>query len=214
MSEIAQRLQSQRRAWAHPGSSHDRIVRGGLVTLPAGIAVLTGFLLLSPLFTGGDVSFLLDKNRVALAGERLRIEAADYRGEDAKGQPFVLHAGSAVQKSSSEPIVQLSDLSAQIRLPEGPAQVKADRGHYNMDKQQVSVNGPIRFQTADGYHLETEDSTVDLKTRRMESDGAVNGQTPMGVFSGDHMTADLEARTVSLDGNVHLRIVPGRANRR
>lgn len=214
MSEIAERLQRQRRAWAHPGSSHDRIVRSGLLVLPVGIGILAAFLVLSPLFTGGDVSFVLDKNRVDVASERLRIQSAQYRGEDAKGQPFRLFAGSAVQKSSSEPIVQLNELSAQIRLPEGPASLRANRGRYDMDSEQVAVDGPIRFQTSDGYTLDTRDATVDLKTRRMESGGAVSGQTPMGVFSGDKLTADLEKRTVSIDGNARLRVNPNRANRR
>jgi len=213
MSEIARRLQSQRRAWAHPGSVHDRIVRGAMVVLPAGIGVLTAFLVLAPMLMGGDVSFVLDKNRVDMARERLRIQSAEYRGEDAKGQPFKLHAGSAVQKSSAEPIVQLNALSAEIGLPEGPASLNADRGRYDMEKEQVAVDGPIKFQTADGYTLDTHDATVDLKTRRMRSGGAVSGKTPMGVFSGNRLTADLETRTVSLDGNARLRIVPRRANR-
>lgn len=214
MSEIAARLQSQRRAWAHPGSSHDRIVRLALYALPGAIGVLAAWLVLAPLFTGGDVSFVLDKNKVDIAGERLRTQSAEYRGEDAKGQPFSLRAGSAVQKSSAEPIVRLNDLSAQIGLPEGPANLSADTGRYDINSQQVTVEGPISFKTADGYTLDTHDATVDLKTRRMQSAGAVTGRTPMGVFSGNRMTADLEKRTVSLDGNARLRIWPKRAKRK
>ncbi|MFZ5748901.1 MAG: LPS export ABC transporter periplasmic protein LptC [Pseudomonadota bacterium] len=214
MSEIARRLRSQRRAWAHPGSGHDRVVRIALFGLPAGIGVLAAFLVFSPLYMGGDVSFVLDKNKVDVARERLRIQSALYRGEDAKGQPFELSAGSAVQKSSAEPVVQLNDLSARITLAEGPATLQAQRGRYDMDKDQVAVEGPIQFQTADGYTLETHDATVDLKARKLQSGGRVSGTTPMGTFSGDRLTADLEQRTVALDGNARLRIVPKRANRR
>ncbi|MBX3565704.1 MAG: LPS export ABC transporter periplasmic protein LptC [Sphingomonas sp.] len=214
MSEVAVRVLSAKRAWAHPGSSHDRLVRTALWILPAGIIVLGAFLVLAPLFAGGEMSFVLDKNKVAMANERLRIDAAEYRGQDAKGQPFRLHAGEAVQQSSAEPVVQLHNLSAEIKLPEGPASLKADQGRYNMEKEQVSVQGPIKFQTSDGYTLDTHDATVDLKTRRMQSGGAVSGATPMGVFSGNKLTADLDKRTVSLDGNARLRIFPRRANRR
>jgi lipopolysaccharide export system protein LptC len=42
----------------------------------------------------------------------------------------------------------------------------------------------------------------------------VTGNTPTGVFSANKLTADLESRTVSLEGNARLRIVPSRANRR
>lgn len=214
MSEVAARLRSQKRSWAHPGSGHDRLVRLSLLFLPVGIGVLSAFLVLAPMVTGGDVSFVLDKNKVDMASERLRTEAAEYRGEDAKGQPFRLHAGSAIQQSSAEPIVQLRDLSAEIKLPEGPASVTAEHGHYDMEKEQVAVDGPIKFQTADGYTLDTHDASVDLKTRRLQSGGAVSGRTPTGVFSANKLTADLETRTISLDGNARLRITPNRANRR
>jgi lipopolysaccharide export system protein LptC len=214
MSDVAARLQQQKRGWAHPGSSHDRLVRLSLVVLPLGIGVLAAFLVIAPLFMGGDVSFVLDKNKVDVSPERLRIEAAEYRGEDQKGRPFHLHAGSAVQRSSAEPVVQLNNLSAEIRLEDGPATLKADRGHYDLDTEQVSVTGPIKFQAADGYVLNTHDATVDLKTRRMQSGGAVTGNTPMGTFSGNKLTADLESRIVSLDGNARLRIFPKRAKRR
>lgn len=213
MSEIARQLRRQRRSWAHPGSSHDRMVRIALVLLPIGIGVLAAFLILAPITMGGDVSFVFDKNKVDVADERLRIESAAYRGLDSTGRPFLLRAGSAVQKSSAEPVVELRDLSAQIRLDDGPAVLSAQSGRYRMDVEQVAVDGPIRFQTADGYDLRTQDATVDLKSRRMESGGAVTGSTPMGSFSADKLSADLESRTVSLDGNARLRIIPRRANR-
>lgn len=206
-------MRSQKRRWAHPGSSHDRLVRIALWVLPVGIGVLSAFLVVAPMMVRGEMSFVLDKNRVEIAQERLRIDTAVYRGQDSKGQAFRLEAGEAVQQSSAEPVVQLRTLAAQINLPEGPASLNADQGHYNMETEQVAVTGPIKFQTSDGYTLDTHDATVDLKTRKMQSGGAVTGETPMGTFSGNKLTADLESRTVTLDGNARLRIYPNRANR-
>ncbi len=213
MSEVAARLQNQRRAWAHPGSSHDRLVRLLLIVLPIAIAVLAVGLVVSPLMTTAEVSFVLDKNKVDVASERLRVQSAEYRGEDAKGQAFKLNAGSAVQKSSTDAEVQLNDLNAQLGLPEGPATVRADKGRYNLQNDQVAIDGPIAFRTADGYTLDTHDATLDLKTRQLTSGGAVTGRTPTGTFSGNKLTADLEQRTVRVDGNARLRIYPKRANR-
>lgn len=210
MSEIAVQERSRRKRWARPGSSHDRIVRTLLSILPAGIGVLGAFLVMAPLFMGGDVSFMLDKNKVDVASERLRIQSARYRGADAKGQAFVLQAGSAVQKSSAEPVVQMQELAAGIRLPDGPARLTAPRGRYDMRSEQVDVLGPIQFRAANGYSLDTTNATVDLKTRRLRSGGAVTGTTSMGNFSGDRLDADLEARTVRLTGNARLRIDPAR----
>ena len=211
MSDAALSVRSARQIWAAPGSSHDRVIKLLRIALPLLIGILSAFLVMMPLAGSGDVSFLLDKNKVEVAKERLRIQSATYRGEDGKGQPFQLNAGSAVQKSSAEPVVQLNQLSAEIRLPDGPARLVADRGHYNMDSQQVTADGPIRFNATGGYQLDTNDATIDLKTRRLQSGGAVTGTVPQGNFSAARLSADLENRIVTLDGNARLRIVPRRA---
>lgn len=210
MSDIARQERTRRQRRAAPGSAHDRLIATLMVALPIAIGVLAAFLVMAPLFMRGDTSFVLDKNKVDVAQERMRLRAAEYRGQDAKGQPFVLDAGSAVQKSSAEPVVQLQELAAGIRLPDGPARLTAPRGRYDMRSEQVDVLGPIQFRAANGYSLDTVNATVDLKTRRLQSGGAVTGTTSMGNFSGDRLDADLEARTVRLTGNARLRIDPAR----
>jgi lipopolysaccharide export system protein LptC len=201
-------IRSQRLIWAAPGSSHDRTIAVLRVVLPILIGVLAAFVVVLPLYSGGDVSFLLDKNKVEVAKERLRVQSATYRGNDDKGQPFALMAGSAIQKSSTEPVVWLQKLSAQIGLSDGPANVVADHGHYNMDRQQVTIDGPLQVHSSGGYRLDTQDSTLDLKSKTLKSGGAVTGTVPQGTFSGDQMNADLENHVVRLDGNARLRIVP------
>jgi lipopolysaccharide export system protein LptC len=208
MSGVARAARTQRQNWAAPGSSHDRLIGVLQVGLPMGIGVLTAFLVMAPLFMGGDVSFVLDKNKVEVARERMKIEAAQYRGQDTNGRAFTLDAASAIQRSSAEPVVQLGTLLGSIELKDGPAELKADTGRYDMRADQVKVDGPINFTAADGYKLDTRDATVDLKSRKLNSTGAVTGRTPMGNFSANHMSADLEGRTVRLEGNARLRIVP------
>ena len=208
MSRAARIEKTARQRWAAPGSSHDRLVATLQVVLPIGIGVLAAFLVMAPLFMGGDVSFVLDKNKVAVARERMKIEAAQYRGQDAKGQAFTLDAGSALQRSSAEPVVELNRLAAELQMADGPATLTAPSGRYDMRDERVKVDGPIAFAAADGYRLGTTGATVDLKTRRMQSNGAVQGTTPMGTFSANRLSADLEGRVVRLEGNARLRIVP------
>ncbi|WP_298669517.1 LPS export ABC transporter periplasmic protein LptC [uncultured Sphingomonas sp.] len=210
MPDMAAPALDARQRWAAPGSPHDRIVGAANWILPVLIGVLTAFLVMAPLTSGGDVSFVLDKNKVEVAKERLKIQAARYRGEDGKGQPFELTAGSAIQKSSAEPVVRLQQLAADIRLTDGPASLVANQGRYNMDTEQVSVDGPIAFRGPDGYTLDTRDATVDLKTRRMRSDNPVTGTVRQGTFSADRFDADLDTHTVTLTGNARLHIVPRR----
>ena len=206
MSIQAEQQRHARRHWARPGGSHERLVGRLKNWLPVAVGILAALLVTAP-FTGGDkVSFVLDKNKVEVAKERMRVTEALYRGEDAKGQPFSLRAGSAVQKNSREPVVDLNDMSARILLSEGPAVLSARKGRYDMDSERVAVDGPVQFEAAGGYRLTTRDVGIDLKSRRMRSAGRVDGRIPIGTFSGDHLEADLGARTVTLNGRASLRI--------
>ena len=211
MSEIAAEVRSERKRWAAPGSAHDRLIAILRIVLPAAVGVVAAMMVFLPLTSGGDVSFVLDKNKVEVAKERLRVQSATYRGEDDKGQPFVLDAASAVQKSTVEPLVHLNDLAAKIQLKDGPATIAAPTGQYDMDKQQVAIDGPITVNGPDGYQLKTDTATLNLKTRIMTGNGGINGVSRQGTFSADTMTADLENRIVKLNGGVHLRLTPRRA---
>lgn len=209
MSEIADQVRDRRRRWAAPGSSHDVVVRLLGWLLPVLVGVLVAFLAMAPLTNRGDISFVLAKDRVDVAGERLRATAATYRGEDSRGRPFRLTAGSAVQATSREPVLRLTDLAAEIVQPEGPARLVADRARYDMDDERVTVDGPVRFMSADGYRLETSDVQVDLRSRSLMSDRPVTGSMALGNFSAGGIRADLDRRVVVLDGRVRLRMVQG-----
>jgi lipopolysaccharide export system protein LptC len=211
MPEVQSAERTARRLWAAPNGRHDRLIRLARIGLPAIIGVLSAGLVLAPLTMRGDISFVLAKDKVAMATERLRVTAATYRGEDAKGQPFTLRAGSAVQASSRDPVVKLNDLSATIALKDGPAMLRADAGRYDMDSEVVNVDGPILFTSADGYRLSTRDVAVGLKSRRLASGGPVDGQMPLGSFRADRLSADLNSRTVTLEGRARLHIVQRRA---
>ena len=195
-----------RQQWAAPGSRHDWMIRFSRIILPSGVGVLAAILILAPLSARGDISFVLAKDSVALAKERMRLTAATYRGEDGKGQPFVLRAGSAVQTSSLDPVVRLGDLSANIALTDGPAMLKADAGRYDMNRETLMIDGPISFTAADGFQLDTRDVAVGLKTRKLASGGPVSGRLPIGTFTANQISANLNSRTVVLEGRVRLHI--------
>jgi lipopolysaccharide export system protein LptC len=201
-------IRSARQRWAAPGGRHDRFVALLNTGLPVGIGVLAAFLVMAPLTAGNEVSFVLDKNKVEVAKERMKLQAATYRGQDDKGQAFALNAGSAVQQSSSVPIVQINGMAADLEMQDGPATLRADQGRYDLNTERMKVDGPIAFRAANGYRLDTSDATIDLKSRTMNSQGKVTGTVPQGIFSANTLAADLEGRTVRLSGNARLRFVP------
>ena len=209
MSELAEKERRVKRGWAIPGGAHDRVVKTLKIGLPALIGVVLAFLFFAPLEDKQEVSFILDKNKVQTAPERLRVSAAQYRGQDNQGRPFVLSARSAVQQTSAVPIVEISDMNARIQLQNGPAEINAGHGRYNMDTDHVAVVGPIQFTAADGYRMGTNDVDVDLRNSTMTSRGAVEGNIPLGRFSAGQLHANLPDRTVVLSGRARLHIQQG-----
>lgn len=209
MSEAAVEERLRKQGWAAPGGAHDLTVKFLKVALPASIGVLLAYLAIAPLQRDQDFSFILDKNKVDVAKERMRVRAARYQGQDSKGRPFTIDAASAVQATSRDPIVDINGMSAAIRLESGPATIEAQKGRYDMEAEKVDVIGPILFRAADGYRLETRDVTVDLNARRLESRGRVDGRMPLGSFSAERMVADLPQKEVVLTGRARLHIKQG-----
>lgn len=205
MTQAADIIRDKRRHWAAPGGSHDRKVRILAVWLPGLVGVVAAAMIVGPLFSGGELSFLLDRNKVAVTNERLRVNNAMYRGEDKEGRPFTLTAGSAVQVLAQEPIVWMDNLAARIRLTDGPAELTAVRGGYNYAAEMVDVIGPVVFTAADGYRITTANVSIDLKGRKVSGSGGVSGSIPAGTFSADQLSADLDNRILTLDGNVQMR---------
>ena len=210
MSQQADQIRDRRRAFALPGGSLDRTVKLLAVALPALVGAVAATMLISPLSPRGEVSFLLDRNKVATADDRLRVDNAMYRGRDDKGRPFSLTAGEAVQRSAEVPVVELADLTARMQLSEGPAVLLAPAGRYNIDDQLVAVDGVVRFATSDGYRMAVRNVSIDLPGRTVLGAGGVEGAIPAGSFSANSIRADLDGRVLTLSGNARLRMVPGR----
>jgi lipopolysaccharide export system protein LptC len=193
MSELADRQRAVKRSWAEPGSFHDYLVRLLKFGLPAAIGVLLAYLALAPLAKGPEISFLLDKNKVGTAQEKMRIRSAQYRGQDNLGRPFMVSAGSAVQASSSEPVVQIQGMSAEILLEHGPARITGDRAVYNLETQTVTVAGPVRFQDSRGYRLNAGESTIDLRAQTLTTN------QPMAMASPDGRRVEAAGAVVDLN---------------
>jgi lipopolysaccharide export system protein LptC len=209
MASRARPLTRRQRA-ALPGSGYDRMVGVVKWLLPLLASVIFAACLILPLTKSGEFSFILSKDRVAPAGERLRVERAAYRGEDSKGQPFTITAASAVQRTSATPVVELNDIAATLQAQDGPVRATAERGRYDLERETIAVDGPVRVDSAAGYLVETRDVRVDLPSRSVASDDGVSGRVPLGTFSAQRLRADVNDRTVVLEGRARLRIVQRR----
>jgi lipopolysaccharide export system protein LptC len=214
MSELAVLEQRKKQGWAAPGGFHDKLMTLLKIGLPALIGLLLAYLAVAPLTRSREISFVLDKNKVETAKERMRMQAAQYSGQDDRGRPFTITAQSAVQTSSRDPLVHINGVNANIQLEDGPAAFTAGKGRYNLENEQVAVDGPIVVTGPNNYRLLTNDVMVDLNSKKLESQKNVQGTMSLGTYAANGMHADLEARTVTLDGRARLQITQGALKRK
>ena len=210
MTQQADSLRGRRQRFAAPGGFHDRMVRLVAVGMPAIIGALLAVLVIAPFSPRGEISFLLDRNKVAMVTDRLRVVSAMYRGQDDTGRNFSVTAGSAVQHSAAKDEVEMRDITARVMLTDGPASLTTGAGVYDFAKQEIVVPTPVNFETSDGYRMVTGGADIDIGKRLLVSKGRAEGRIPAGTFSADRISADLEARTITLDGHARLTMEPGK----
>lgn len=193
---------------ALPGGNWDRFVGTVKIAFPLLAALLLATIVVWPLTSAREFSFLLAKDKVAMSKERLRTDTAVYRGETANGQPFIIRAAGAVQRSSAVPVIELKALSADVQLDDGPARVTAPGGRYEIDHDLLVIAGPVMMHSAAGYSANGADVRVSLLDRTVVTDRPVTGTVPLGTFSANSMRADIGGKRVMLGGGTHLHIVP------
>ncbi len=193
---------------ALPGGGWDRFVRVVKLALPAAAVGLLGVIGTWPLTSAREFSFLLAKDKVAMSKERLRTDTAVYRGETTAGDPFVIHAAGAVQRSSAVPIIELMALTADVRLSDGPARVTAPGGRYEIDRDVLVVRGPVVMHTANGYSVNGDAIRISLLDHSVTTDRPVDGTVPLGTFRANALSGDVDGKRVRLSGGTHLHITP------
>ena len=93
-TQEAAALRSERQHFAAPGGSHDRLVRFLAAALPMAVGVVAALMIVTPLSPRGEVSFLLDRKKVAVVDERLHADKALYRGGGQQGPPVLADCGA------------------------------------------------------------------------------------------------------------------------
>jgi len=198
MSALAEQQRSKRQHFAAPGGSHDRLIRLLRVALPAIAGMLLAVLAFSPFSNSRELSFLLAKEGVDIASERMRLTQALYRGEDNQGRPFSIRAGSAVQKSSQDAEIKMTDLSASMFLDGGRASILAGQGAYNLDDEVIRAIGPLSFDSGKDFRANaSDDARFDLNSRTMKVGGVFTYLSDKGFnMTTSNVRFDVDARRV------------------
>lgn len=128
-------------------------------------------------------------------------------GADAKGNPFVITADSAIQDAHNPKKASLKNLEADLSLDNANwINARARTGMVDMDTGQLELGGGIDVFTATGYELHSNSASANLKQSIVHGHEPVTGQGPDGSLRADEFHADRTTNILTLNGHVHMTL--------
>ncbi len=193
---------------------HSRIVAVLKLGLP-----LVALGLLSALFLvqtddrlGGNVIF--SPGDVDALGSGLRISNPTFTGTTKGEDKFRFTAALVVPDAAPPNRAAITKLAGTLDLHNGATvTVDAANGDLDIPTERLDLSGEVVIRTSDGYRIDTDKATLDLKAGAFVAGDKVVSTGPLGtITSGSlHVTpaaATGEARRFSFGGGVRLVYTP------
>jgi lipopolysaccharide export system protein LptC len=128
-------------------------------------------------------------------------------GADAKGNPFVITAASAIQDAGNPKKARLKNLEADLTLDkQNWIDARARTGMVDMAAGQLELSGGIDVFTATGYELHSNSASANLKQSIIHGHETVTGQGPQGTLRADTFHADRSTNILTLNGHVQMTL--------
>jgi lipopolysaccharide export system protein LptC len=128
-------------------------------------------------------------------------------GADAKGNPFVITADSAVQDARNPKKASLKNMEADLTVGEQNwINARAHAGMVDMDSGALELRGGIDVFTATGYELHSSSASANLKQSVIHGHEPVTGQGPQGSLRADEFHADRATNLLTLSGHVQMTL--------
>jgi lipopolysaccharide export system protein LptC len=128
-------------------------------------------------------------------------------GADAKGNPFVITADTAVQDAHNAKKASLKNLEADLALDkQNWLNARAHTGMVDMASGQLELRDGIDVFTATGYELHTRSASANLKQSVIHGHEPVTGQGPQGTLRADEFHADRATDILTLSGHVQMSL--------
>ncbi|MFO1208273.1 MAG: hypothetical protein U1E40_03525 [Amaricoccus sp.] len=177
---------------------HSRIVSVLKVGLPlVALGLLAALFLVQTDDTIGGVVF--SQGDVDALGAGLKVSNPIFTGTTRGNDRFRFTATLVVPDAAPPQRAAITDLAGTVDLHDGPQiAVKAATGDLDIPTQRLDMAGNVVITTSDGYQLDSDRATLDLRIGAMVAGDKVVGTGPLGqITSGSlHVTpADAKGTT-------------------
>jgi lipopolysaccharide export system protein LptC len=152
----------------------------------------------------------LDYQRMGHVENDLAMVKPRLTGQDARGNPFVITAASAIQEAGNPKRVHLTRIEADFSQDAGWINADAASGLADLNAGILQMDGGIDAFTDQGYELHTRSAFVDLNKGVLHGHEPVTGQGPMGDIRADQFHFDRDSKILTLSGHVHMTILGNR----
>jgi lipopolysaccharide export system protein LptA len=181
MTAEADIQRNRRQAFAAPGSPLDRMVacsRSGCRWL---VGVIAALMIITPLSPRGEVSFLLDRNKVAI-DETACASTTRCTAGGRQGRPFSLLGGRGGAAQRQRPGRAHARSRRPHLLAQGPAVLQAEAGRYDFDAETVAIDSQVTFTAADGYRMTARGVSINLRDKTLVGSNGVEGRFRPALF--------------------------------
>ena len=146
--------------------------------------------------------------------QEARIGQPVYAGVTGDGTAVLLRAATARPEPGDPGRRRAEDVDGRFETPEGRvADVVADEGFFDSPAQQSYLDGQVKVDTDDGWHLRSDRLEIDLSAGLLVSPGPVTAEGPLGRLAAGAMRIDRSgapgAETAVFTGGVWLLYDPG-----
>ena len=185
-----------------------RVMRAGLPLVAAlGIAAFVAVAWVQSLVPDG-----LEVDAIKVEGGELVMENPSLRGFDERDRPYAIDAERATQNVADPDHFRLSEVLADIPLPDGRrVTVLSAGGDYDRGNELLSIPDAFTIMVDDGTIGTFEGGTVNIEAGTVESGGAVDIRNPEARIRADGLSVERAGRTATFTGNVRVTIEPGSA---
>lgn len=177
-----------------------------LIPFGSGLAILAVFIvgIFDPFRSIGAVSI----GPINLSGTRITMEAPRLTGFRAKdAAPYEVTAVSATQDIRKPTIVEMSGLKARITLENnGFANLAADTGVYDTQKEQMDLRSNVRLVTDSGYDARLSSAFVDFKGGTVKSEEPVQVLFKGGSIESQRLDVTDNGKRMAFEGRVRAVI--------
>jgi lipopolysaccharide export system protein LptC len=153
--------------------------------------------------------FKLDYADVTVSDDGLTMKNPQYVASDINERQYVVTADTATQKSTTDSLVSLKNIQADITLPsEDWISISAPEGELNTETGILDLFGKIDIFSDSGNQISADSARVNLKKQTITSKNPLKGHGPLGAIEADSLAADQITGNIRFDGNVKMTINP------